>query len=217
VGKPVDDDDLISFIISGLNPIYNTFITVFSLAIRNCEMSFTDFNRNYLIMRFLLRIKTTKPQHMRLLSLPFIQIAQVTPTTSSSPPGSLTIHMDPPSNALLNIVSQTTHQMVMLATHQLGSEVAPHMGTEVAPHLGTKVAHLLDQQGPSLAVHYLCLHAHLAKFVVKSITGLLIATTVWIILIRVVFLPLNYPQWWLKQMQTMILKNDWLIVELTLM
>jgi hypothetical protein len=48
VGKPVDDDDLISFIISGLNPLYNTFVTVFSLAIRNCEMSFIDFQSELL-------------------------------------------------------------------------------------------------------------------------------------------------------------------------
>ena len=81
---------------------------------------------------------------MRLLPSPFIQNAQVTPTTGSNPPGSLTIHMDPPSNALLNTVSEPTHQMVLLATHQPGSEVTTHLGTEVAPHLGTEVAHLLD-------------------------------------------------------------------------
>jgi hypothetical protein len=48
VGKPVDDDDLISFIISGLNPIYHSFIAAFSLANRSCEMSFTDFQSELL-------------------------------------------------------------------------------------------------------------------------------------------------------------------------
>jgi hypothetical protein len=43
MGKPVDDDDLISFVINGLNPAYNSFITVFFLAVRDREMSFADF------------------------------------------------------------------------------------------------------------------------------------------------------------------------------
>jgi hypothetical protein len=48
VGKLVDDDDLISFIISGLNPLYHSFIVAFSLAICSCEMSFLDFQSELL-------------------------------------------------------------------------------------------------------------------------------------------------------------------------
>jgi hypothetical protein len=48
VGKPLEDDDLISFIISGLNPTVNTFITAFSFAVRKTEMSFVDFQSELL-------------------------------------------------------------------------------------------------------------------------------------------------------------------------
>jgi hypothetical protein len=47
-GKPVDEDDLISYIISGLNPTFNSFVTAFSLAIRTTEMSFADFQTELL-------------------------------------------------------------------------------------------------------------------------------------------------------------------------
>lgn len=43
VGKPIDDEDLISLIISGLNPIFSTFVITFSLSTRNTSLSFHDF------------------------------------------------------------------------------------------------------------------------------------------------------------------------------
>jgi hypothetical protein len=48
LGKLVDNDDLISFIINGLNPLYHSFVAAFSLAIRNCDMSFIDFQSELL-------------------------------------------------------------------------------------------------------------------------------------------------------------------------
>jgi len=48
LGKLVDNDDLISFIINGLNPLYHSFVAAFSLAIRNCDMSFLDFQSELL-------------------------------------------------------------------------------------------------------------------------------------------------------------------------
>jgi hypothetical protein len=53
-GKPVADDDLISFVISGLNPIYNSFVTAFSFAVKDTEMSFTDFQSEILSHEILL-------------------------------------------------------------------------------------------------------------------------------------------------------------------
>ena len=35
IGKPLEDDDLISFIISGINPMFNSFVTAFTL----CDFS----------------------------------------------------------------------------------------------------------------------------------------------------------------------------------
>jgi hypothetical protein len=55
VGKPVEDDDLISFIISGLNPMFNSFITAFSFAVRDHEMSFNDFRSELLSYEILLQ------------------------------------------------------------------------------------------------------------------------------------------------------------------
>jgi len=48
VVKPVDDDDLISFIIGGLNPTFTHFITSYSFHTREASMSFFDFRSELL-------------------------------------------------------------------------------------------------------------------------------------------------------------------------
>jgi hypothetical protein len=53
-GKPVDDDDLISFITSGLNPAFNSFVTIFNFSSRNKDLSFADFQAELLIHEILL-------------------------------------------------------------------------------------------------------------------------------------------------------------------
>jgi hypothetical protein len=47
-GKPIDDDDLISFVVSGLNPIFHTFVTIHSYATRDHDMTFADFQTELL-------------------------------------------------------------------------------------------------------------------------------------------------------------------------
>ena len=54
LGKLVEDDDLISFVISGLNPLFNTFVTVNSFAARDLQMSFADFQSELLNHEMLL-------------------------------------------------------------------------------------------------------------------------------------------------------------------
>jgi hypothetical protein len=53
-GKPVEDDNLISFVISVLNPLFNTFVTIHSFTIHDREMSFTDFHSELLNHEMLL-------------------------------------------------------------------------------------------------------------------------------------------------------------------
>ena len=48
VGSLVEDDDLISFVVSGLNPLFNTFVIVNSFAARDLQMSFADFQSEHL-------------------------------------------------------------------------------------------------------------------------------------------------------------------------
>jgi hypothetical protein len=48
VGKPVEDEDLISFVVSGQNPLFNTFVTIHSFVARDNEMSFADFQSELL-------------------------------------------------------------------------------------------------------------------------------------------------------------------------
>jgi transposase InsO family protein len=48
MGKPVDEEDLISFIISGLNPSFNVFITTFNLTTRDSPLPYADFERELL-------------------------------------------------------------------------------------------------------------------------------------------------------------------------
>jgi hypothetical protein len=43
MGKPIDDDDLISFIISGLNPSFNAFISTFNFATHETLLLYDDF------------------------------------------------------------------------------------------------------------------------------------------------------------------------------
>jgi hypothetical protein len=43
VGKPVSDEDLISYLIGGINPRYNAFITSFTLMTKDESMSLADF------------------------------------------------------------------------------------------------------------------------------------------------------------------------------
>jgi len=53
VGKPVEDDDLISFVINGINPTYNSFVTAFTL--RDCETTSHDFQSELLSHEILLQ------------------------------------------------------------------------------------------------------------------------------------------------------------------
>lgn len=47
-GKPVDDNDLISYMIGGLNPYFNTFVTVYSFTTQESDMTFADFQAKLL-------------------------------------------------------------------------------------------------------------------------------------------------------------------------
>ncbi|KAL6324735.1 hypothetical protein AAG906_017075 [Vitis piasezkii] len=54
VGKPLEDDDLMSYIVSGLNPSFNPFITSLSFATRDKNVSFEDFQAELLSYELLL-------------------------------------------------------------------------------------------------------------------------------------------------------------------
>jgi hypothetical protein len=54
VGKPIDDDDLISFVVSGLNPLFHTFVIIHSFATRDHDISFADFQAELLNHEILL-------------------------------------------------------------------------------------------------------------------------------------------------------------------
>jgi hypothetical protein len=49
VGRPLEDEDLINFIIGGLNPSFNTFVT--SVSLTNRVFNFDDFQNELLNMR----------------------------------------------------------------------------------------------------------------------------------------------------------------------
>jgi hypothetical protein len=48
IGKGVDDEDLISYVIGGLKPSYHTFVTTFSYGNRDAVISFEDFQTELL-------------------------------------------------------------------------------------------------------------------------------------------------------------------------
>jgi hypothetical protein len=54
VGHPIDDEDLISFIISGLNHVFNSFITSYIFITCENPLSFDDFHNELLNHEMLL-------------------------------------------------------------------------------------------------------------------------------------------------------------------
>jgi hypothetical protein len=59
VGKPVEEDDLISFILSGLNPSFNVFITTFNHTTREAPLCYADFESELLNHEALLANQTS--------------------------------------------------------------------------------------------------------------------------------------------------------------
>jgi hypothetical protein len=53
-GQPVEDEDLISYILGGLNPAYITFITLFNFTTRTTSMTFEEFQTELLNHEILL-------------------------------------------------------------------------------------------------------------------------------------------------------------------
>ncbi|KAF5464757.1 hypothetical protein F2P56_014809 [Juglans regia] len=64
-GRPIDDDDLVSYIIGGLNPPFNPFITSYSFASRESSLSLADFTVELLSFELLL-----DNQHQQKFALP---------------------------------------------------------------------------------------------------------------------------------------------------
>jgi hypothetical protein len=54
IGKPIDDEDLISYTTSGLNPSFNAFFIVFSMTSKEKASSFSDFQDELLSHEMLL-------------------------------------------------------------------------------------------------------------------------------------------------------------------
>jgi hypothetical protein len=54
VGRPIDDEDLISYIIGGLSPIFNSFITSYTFITRENPLNFEDFRDELLNHEMLL-------------------------------------------------------------------------------------------------------------------------------------------------------------------
>jgi hypothetical protein len=62
VGKPIGDDDFISFVMNGLNSSFISFVTSYSIAPRDHQPSFDDFHDELLNHEMLLnQQRTTAP------------------------------------------------------------------------------------------------------------------------------------------------------------
>jgi hypothetical protein len=53
-GEPVEDDDLISYVLGGLSSSFNTFVTVHSFTTQDKELSFANFQSELLNHEMLL-------------------------------------------------------------------------------------------------------------------------------------------------------------------
>ena len=59
VGKSIDDDDLISYINSGLNPVFHPFFTSYSFAIKDKPLTFDEFKTELLSYEMLVNSSQT--------------------------------------------------------------------------------------------------------------------------------------------------------------
>ncbi|KAA8538352.1 hypothetical protein F0562_027825 [Nyssa sinensis] len=69
VGKPVDDDDLISYLISGLNPSFHAFITSYSFATRQTSLSFDEFQTELLNYEMMVNSHNSAPDSAHLAAM----------------------------------------------------------------------------------------------------------------------------------------------------
>jgi hypothetical protein len=78
VGYPIEEDDLISYILVGLNPAYTTFVTLFTFSTRTSTMSFEDFQAELLNHEMMINncssslalSQATLPSTLRSLNFP---------------------------------------------------------------------------------------------------------------------------------------------------
>jgi hypothetical protein len=107
VRKPVEHDDLISFVVSGLNSLFNTFVTVHSFTARNTEMSFANFQSELLNHEMLLENQQHKTVTLETGIFALYTNKQAL-STSILPTSTLPISK-----------SQDSHQDLILATNTL--------------------------------------------------------------------------------------------------
>jgi hypothetical protein len=60
VGKPIPDEELITYLINGLSPLYNSFITTISIMTRDKQLTFEDFQDELLNHEILLNQQQAK-------------------------------------------------------------------------------------------------------------------------------------------------------------
>lgn len=107
-GKPVDDEDLISYVVSGVNNAYHPFITALNLTTRESPISFDDFQAELLNYEQLLDKQTKAVQHeggqFAFFALPTAPVSSGGIISSSSPQY-FTINHSP-----CQICGKTNHQ-----------------------------------------------------------------------------------------------------------
>lgn len=91
-GKPVDEEDLISYVNGGLNPTYNPFITSLTFATRDKSISFNNFQTELLNLSNYLNLKI-KPFPVMALSLPSSPTKQslTMPRNPNTPPSTASL------------------------------------------------------------------------------------------------------------------------------
>jgi len=60
IGKPIPDEELITYLINGLHPMFNSFITTISIMTRDKELNFEDFQDELMNHDMLLKQQQTK-------------------------------------------------------------------------------------------------------------------------------------------------------------
>jgi hypothetical protein len=236
-GNPVPDEELISFVLNGLNPPFTSFITTYSFATREHQISFGDFQDELLSHEMLLNQQQTKVTDSSTFALTAQRPANPQLSKGKGPMYPLARHAprgypkEPamafnPGLLITNTVGVLT-LITIRSLHSLSSCILP-ISSILNQTCSTTRGHCnlvtTTLAGHLILVFYLHLRvislATIQEFPAKSVVSLvtwpLTATTEWIMLTKAKILLHNWQQWLLTLMQHMKNLNGLPIVVLML-
>jgi hypothetical protein len=211
-GKPIDDDDLISFVVSGLNPMFHTFVTIHSFATSDHDMTFADFQSELLnheiILENQLHPTITLETGSFLPCMPSKTRTSITYLNHLNSKGPDFLISDLPFDPN-NLLPEATSEEMVISLHIIKTSSLLIFG-----QISSISKELLKTA--TLRLQHLQHLVHLVKSVAKAVTLHLNAIIEWTLPIKEGIPLLSLQQWWHNLMKVLKHKIGWRIPEPTL-